>query len=356
MPDQDEMLRHVEELFGYSIQTRRNLKVFVLIVGPGDNGKGTIIKLFVIILGNDAIAFDRLAGVDERGNRFATARLVGKQLLIDDDVDHEYLLPDGLIKKIAEEKPLTAENKFHDPFPFIAQIVLWLLGNSWPRSRDLTRGMQTRSNVLFLPRVFLKPSECGADHPNRQRPELWEKVYTEEMPGVLNRFIDGYYRVAERGGFLPPPSAKCAFDMWLAEANVVSRFVEEACDRIEPEKPGCTTSMLYGAFKEWATANGVQERHRPQQNQMKKRLEEIGLRVKHVGDGTGVFGIRPRQEWTQHLIEVNPFAEKPPNAKDTEAKIKKAQVPGIEIDQTPIPRAEMMRLARIDAKRRRGRG
>ena len=39
MADQDDMLRHIEELLGYSIQTRRNLKAFVMIVGPGDNGK-----------------------------------------------------------------------------------------------------------------------------------------------------------------------------------------------------------------------------------------------------------------------------------------------------------------------------
>jgi len=149
MPDQDEMLRHVEELLGYTIQTRRNLKVFVLIVGPGDNGKTRIVKLIQLILGTDAIAFDRLAGVDEDGNRFATSRLIGKQAIIDDDVDADYLLPDGMLKKIAEEKPLTAEAKFKDAISFIAQVVPWLLGNSWPKTRDLSRGMQTRAQVLY---------------------------------------------------------------------------------------------------------------------------------------------------------------------------------------------------------------
>ena len=45
MPDQDEMLRHFEELLGYTIQTRRNLKMFVLIVGPGDNGKTKVVQV-----------------------------------------------------------------------------------------------------------------------------------------------------------------------------------------------------------------------------------------------------------------------------------------------------------------------
>ena len=252
--------------------------------------------MLTLILGMDAIAFDRLAGVDESGNRFAAGRLVGKLVLVDDDVDFEYLLPDGLLKKIAEEKPLTAEGKFKDHFSFIAQIVPWLLGNSWPRSRDLTRGMQTRANVLHLPRSFLKPSECGENHPDRQRPELWDTVYAEEMSGVLNRLVAGYYRVAKRKGFLPPESAQRAFNMWLADANVVARFVDEACEPIEPGKAGFTTTAGYEAFIDWCDDNGVQQKHRPQANQFKKRLEDLGIKVSHTEKGTGVFGYRLKDE------------------------------------------------------------
>jgi putative DNA primase/helicase len=304
MPDQHEMMRHVEELLGYSIQTRRNLKVFVLIVGPGDNGKTKVIKLLLLILGINAIAFDRLAGVNEDGNRFATSRLIGKKALVDDDVDNDYLLPDGLLKKIAEEKPLTAEAKFKDSISFIAQVVPWLLGNSWPKSRDLSRGMQTRAQVMHWPRSFLKPSECGPDHPDRQRPELWDQVYANEMPGVLNRLIAGYYRVAARKDFLPPLSAKQAFDTWLSEANVVARFIAEACVRTAPDVATFTTSQLYGEFDIWCLDAGVQERHRPQQNQFKKRLEDIGLRVKHTDSGTGVYGIDLKSNIT-HAAEAN---------------------------------------------------
>lgn len=298
MPDQEEMFRHLEELLGYSIQTRRNFKIFVILHGPGDDGKSTLVKLLLIILGHDAVAFDRLAGVDEKGNRFATARLLGKQVLVDDDVDAEYLLPDGLLKKIAEEKPLTAENKFRDHFSFVAQVVPWLLANSWPRCRDLTRGMQTRAQVIHLPRSFLKPSECSQDHPDRQRPELWEQVFSEEMSGVLNRLIAGYYRVVKRIGFLPPKSAQEAFDMWLAEANVVSRFINEGCEKIESDKSVCTTSTLYADFDSWCDDSGVQARHRPQLYNFGKRLTEIGVLVKHNNQGSAVYGVMAKRQLT----------------------------------------------------------
>jgi P4 family phage/plasmid primase-like protien len=301
MPDQDDMLRHIDELLGYSIQTHRNLKAFVMLVGPGDNGKTTFTKLMTSILGQDAIAYDRIAGVNEDGNRFATMRLVGKLVLIDDDVDYEYLLPDGLLKKIAEEKPLTGEAKFKDSFSFTAQVVPWLLGNSWPRSRDLSRGMQTRANVIYLGRGFLKPGECEEHHPDRQRPELWEKVYKEEMSGVLNRLIFACYRVAERKGFLPPESAKRAFDMWLREANVVARFIEDVCEKVDPAQGQCITSYAYSIFTMWCDANGIQQRHRPQLNNFGKRFEELGYLVKHVKIGTKIHGIQIKEDVVKDL-------------------------------------------------------
>ena len=292
MPDQDGMLRHSEELLGYTIQTSRNLKMFVIVVGPGDNGKTKLVQLMELIVGKDAIAFDRLAGVDEKTNRFATGRLVNKQVLVDDDVDHEYLLPDGLMKKIAEKKPLTAEGKFQKAYTFVAQVVPWLLGNSWPRSRDLSRGMKTRANVIYLPRSFLRQAECDESHPDRQRPELWDAIYDNEMSGVLNRLIAGYYRVAKRGSFLPPKSADDAFMMWLSDANVVARFIDEACERISIGKTELTTTTLYYEFNLWCDQNGVQQRHRPQANQFKKRLEDLDVCVKHTNKGSSVLGLR----------------------------------------------------------------
>lgn len=171
------------------------------------------------------------------------------------------------------------------------------MGNSWPKTRDLSRGMQTRANVLYLPRSFLKPGECVVDHPDRQRPELWDRVYANEMAGVLNRLIAAYYQVVARKGFMPPESACRAFEMWLADANVVARFIEEGCEKISADKAQCITTMFYAAFTNWCDENGVQPCHRPQQNQVSKRVEELGYRVKHGDHGTHIYGIKIKAEW-----------------------------------------------------------
>ena len=297
LSDQDEMLRHVLELLGYASQTGRWLKAFYLWTGPGDNGKSRLSRLLELILGQDAIAFDRLSGVGDESSRFAASKLVGKQVLIDDDADHEYLLPDGLLKKIAESKPLTAERKFEGAFTFVAQVVPIILSNSWPRSRDLSRGMQTRAQVLYLPRSFKRPEECSPNDPDRQRPELWDRIYSSELPGVVNALIAGYFRVKERGGFLQPPSARQAFDAWLSDTNVVGRFISEACDRVPAGAAGTTTSWLHIAFTAWADEAGIAPAHRPQLNKLKGRIESLGFRCAHSKRGTAVYGLALKPEW-----------------------------------------------------------
>ncbi|MEI8283286.1 MAG: phage/plasmid primase, P4 family, partial [Armatimonadota bacterium] len=284
---------------GYICQSGRFLKMFLLIVGPGDNGKTRLSKLIEFVIGLDAISFDKLSGMNEEGSRFASSRLVGKLVVIDDDAEHEYLLPDGFLKKIAEEKPMTAERKFQNEFTFRAQVVVILLSNSWPRLRDLSRGLRTRAQVLYLPRSFKRPDECLPDDPDRQRSELWERVYGEEMPGVVNLLVRGFYRIKERGGLLPPKSAKDAVDEWFANANVVSRFLADTCEKVSAEKSGPTMTSLSAAFQLWADRNHVQAAHRPQLRAMSARLEALGFKVSHTNTGSRVFGLRIKPEGGQ---------------------------------------------------------
>ena len=295
--DQDEMVRHVVELLGYVCQAGRFLKVFYIIYGPGDNGKTQLIKVLSPIVGMDAIAFDRLSGVNEEDSQFAAAKLIGKLALVDDDATHDYQLPDGLLKKISEKKPLTAEEKYQKPVTFICQVVVIILTNSLPITSDTSRGMRTRAQVLHLPRQFRRPDEVGPEHPDAQRPDLWRQVHDQELPGVLNLLIEGFYRVKKRNGFSPPPSAKRAFDLWLSNANVVPRFIEEACERIDAGQFEHTTSQLYDALTDWCTAEHVPDRFRPAQHTLKKRLTDLDFRVIHTKVGSAVYGLRINDRW-----------------------------------------------------------
>jgi phage/plasmid-associated DNA primase len=161
--------------------------------------------------------------------------------------------------------------------------------------------MRTRAQVLHFSRQFKRPDEVGPDDPNVQRPDLWRQVFEQELPGVLNLLIAGFYRVKVRGSFDPPPSAIRAFDLWLSNTNAVPRFVSEACERIDSDKWEHTTSMFYDAMTMWCQGEHIPERFRPTQHTMKKRMTELGYLVKHTKAGSAVFGLRIKEKWMPNV-------------------------------------------------------
>jgi hypothetical protein len=68
-----------------------------------------------------------------------------------------------------------------------------------PRSRpaDLSQGMLRRLMVLPFDRRF---TDADRD------PDLFEGIWANELPGVLNQALAGYKRVVERGGKFKRPS------------------------------------------------------------------------------------------------------------------------------------------------------
>jgi hypothetical protein len=91
---------------------------------------------------------------------------------------------------------------------------------------------------------------------------------------------------------------KGAFEMSLAETNVVARFIEEACEKVDPDKSKCATSFAYVAFNRWCDFSGLHPRYRPQLNTFGERFEELGYLVKHNKVGSAIYGINIRNEWT----------------------------------------------------------
>ena len=65
-----------------------------------------------------------------------------------------------------------------------------LLCNNIPSLADLSHGMLRRLMVIPFNRRF---TDQDSD------PDLFERIWANELPGVLNRALRGYRRLLERG-------------------------------------------------------------------------------------------------------------------------------------------------------------
>lgn len=265
-------------------------------VGDGDNGKTMLMRLLTEIIGIDAVMWERLDKIES--DQHKRANLIGKKAVIDDDADRNFKLPDGFLKRIGERKAMTGRHLYKDEISFLVEVAPVILANHFPTSRDLSRGMRTRAQVIKFPRTFKKFSEVDAGHPDAQRPDLWKKVFDTEMPGVLNLLIDGYYRVAERGEFDTPPSCDAAFDEWFAVSNSVMRFASECL-----VKAGAADFVwlgdLYDAYAgKWAEDEHIQHRFLVAKNKFRQNLDDAGFSVRRTTGGNyAVFGVKPAAGW-----------------------------------------------------------
>jgi putative DNA primase/helicase len=271
------MVQHWNEFLGYTIQPRRNIPIIAVLRGDGANGKTALMRTLTSLLGKRQVHGGRVEELDK--NRFVMGNLLGKLLFVDDDVRAGARLPDGTLKTISEAKEVTAELKFKEHFNFVVRTVPVLLCNNIPSLADLSYGMRRRLMVMPFDRKF---TETERD------PDLFDRICTEELSGVLNRALEGYQRVGQRGArFNPPTPVKKATKVWIEQANPLPAFIETHCAKIPTGR--CLVRNLYEAFATWTRAMGYTLTQT--QHAMTRNLDHLGYKTKKTNKGVVIIGL-----------------------------------------------------------------
>lgn len=272
-----DMARHFNEIVGYLFQPRRDIACWVMLKGPGSNGKTKLIQTVEKLVSKLSIYAGRISDIE--GNLPAIGSLAGKLILLDDDVDTGTKLPDGLLKKLSERKLLTGALKFRDHFEFVATCVPVVLANNFPLTSDLSYGMRRRAKIVPFDRTFTKADKDDS---------LFPHIFRYEMPGVLNRAIEGLQRLRARGDFEEPDACEAAKADWLAQANPLAGFVGERCE----ESPAAVVPMaaMYASFRAWAGDAGI--RSIPSKAVVSSNLSGLGYLTKRTAAGMNIIGLR----------------------------------------------------------------
>jgi len=272
------MADHVEELLAYFLIPDRWITAWFLWIGGGSNGKTFLTQLLCLLLDDDAIESDRLQAFTK--DNFGMERLIGKTIIIDDDLETGTKIPDDFVKKVSETKLLSANRKNKTSFPFKNRCALLLLTNNYPRITDVSDGMTRRIHTLEFPRRFYSSMEIEAmsegplkeyakhDLADRQ---LINKIEAE-LPGVVNRLVIAYQRLVKHDGFRLPKDIKKSNKKLLSEANPLPMFVETQCAR--GPKFRYKTSKFVEDLAHWLDRENND--WMPQNKQVRTMMEQLG--------------------------------------------------------------------------------
>jgi putative DNA primase/helicase len=207
-----DMVRHSFEFLGYSLQPRRDIACFWMLIGHGANGKSKFLQTLQRLVGPAAVMNTPISKF--QSDRFNLAALQGKLLLIDDDMGESTRLDDGLLKAISEAKEVSARHAYGERhFKFRCLALPVMAGNHFPTTADNSHGLRRRAMVIPFDRKF-GPDEADAT--------LFPKIWQTELPGVLNRALEGLARLRKREDFLLPTDCVRAAQEFMANANPLS--------------------------------------------------------------------------------------------------------------------------------------
>ncbi|MGR3610142.1 MAG: phage/plasmid primase, P4 family [Sulfitobacter sp.] len=273
-PDRDDKIKAVLELIGYTLMSHARHERFVMLIGPGANGKSVLLAVLEGLLGSENVAGVQPANFD---NRFQRAHLHQKLANIVTELKQGEVIADAELKAITSGEPATVEHKHKNPFVMRPFSTCWFGTNHMPHTRDFSEALFRRATILQFNRTFAKAE---------QDPQLKDKLQAE-LAGILNLSLTAYADALDHG-FTEPKSSEEAKKEWRLEADQVALFVDEACRR----DPDARTSAgeVFKTYKLWADENGISKTM--SQKGLRDRLTRLGFGADRDRTARYVTGLR----------------------------------------------------------------
>lgn len=255
------LARFLQRWFGYCATGSTREQAFVVHYGQGSNGKSTILDTVADVLGDYAATAAPGLMVGNAKDRHPTevADLHGRRMVTSHETGEGGQLKEDVVKQLTGSDKVKARFMRADFFEFDPTHKLQLLTNHKPAIKGQDNGIWRR--VLLMPYLarFAVAEEVAAGRAHFVRDtKIMDRLATEKQ-GVLTWVVEGAKAWAQ-DGLQPPDAVLAASRDYQTEQDRVGQFVADCCE-MDPtaREPlaGGFGDGLYGAYKEWATGNGI---------------------------------------------------------------------------------------------------
>ena len=213
----------IEEIIGWLLWPDYHIHKAIMLVGPGRNGKGTLLRLITAFMGRKSISNVTLQ--DLVSDTFAKSDLYGKLANIGGDLPAKDLSDTSAFRNLTGGDDNRAQEKYRPAFNFRNKAKMLFSANVLPRSSDDTYAFYSRWILIeFLNRFVLDNGTAD--------PDLDSKLQTpEELSGLLNIALNGLKRLKANGWkFSYTKTAEDVERMYKRNANPVFAFLMDECE------------------------------------------------------------------------------------------------------------------------------
>lgn len=212
-----------QEFGGYCLYRAFPIHAFCVFIGTGGNGKSQLILVLKGMLGGseNITAYSMQDFFSPKEGSIIAAHH-NKMANLSSETDDEPIKSTKTGKALTGADAVTARKLYCDPFTFVSHSKALFSANSVPRIEDNTSALIDRMIPILLKKKFR-----GMAGEILQIGE--QIVNSEEMPAVLNWFIEGYRRLMQNKKFSREHSAALDAAMYARLSSPFEYFVEEYC-------------------------------------------------------------------------------------------------------------------------------
>ena len=242
---EDEVEIDLEEVAGYVLYRRNELRKAFIFTGQASAGKSTFLDMIETMLGDqNTVALD----LKELGDRFKTAEIFGKLAIIGDDIGDEFIPNPAIFRKLTSGDRVNVERKGMDPFDFNSYAKPLFSANDIPRIKDKSGAVKSRLVIVPF------KAEFNSDSKNFD-PYIKYKLKDDEVMEYLIQIgIKGLKNVLKNRKFTISADMQKQMDEYEENNNPLLLFLKEE----DPEVENQTTQSIYKAYKAFCMNNGFQ--------------------------------------------------------------------------------------------------
>jgi P4 family phage/plasmid primase-like protien len=252
--EDQEMVDYWWRIVGYSMTGFVDHDALFFCYGLGANGKSTGLMVLRFLLGDQLSTMVDVNTLLGGGNAdsamdYKKSMLEGKRLVITDELPDSKKINESMVKGLLGGEDIVARRPYERPYTFSPTHKIWMVGNHKPKISGVDHGIWRR--------IHLIPWEVTIPVAERKsRSEMW-RTFQDELPGILNRAIDGYNDYRMRGALAPPAKVRAATEEYRMEEDSLQQFVSERLVKM----PGVNlqTREVFSEYKNWCARSGEPE-------------------------------------------------------------------------------------------------
>jgi len=226
----------IQEFLGDCLQRTYKNKKSLMCVGITDTGKSQLLGLMGKFLGEENTSNVSLYQLCT--DKFSTIELYGRYANIAADIGATGLKFTELFKMVTGGDRLRGQKKHKDSFEFKNYAKLVFSCNQIPDSTDKSDAYYNRWIVIEFSTQFDKDT---------RNPNILNDITTEEeMSGLLNYALEGYYRLEENKGYSEHRSLEEVREFMQKGSNPIAEFVTTHVEL--DSKSVITKEKLYSAY------------------------------------------------------------------------------------------------------------